>query len=216
MTPPRIVVTGTDTGIGKTVFSAGLADFLGASYWKPVQAGLDEETDSETVARLGQLSGDRIVAEAFRLKLPASPHHAAASEGISIDIEALKPPATRCPLVIEGAGGVLVPLTLEATFADVFARWRFPVVLCARTSLGTINHTLLSLEALRHRAIPVLGVAFIGDAEPETERVIGGIGRVPILGRLPRLRPLTAATLRQAFQQNFGASFAGRAVDCDV
>lgn len=201
--PPRIVVTGTDTGIGKTVFSAGLADWLGASYWKPVQAGLDEETDSETVARLGQLDGDRILAEAFRLKLPASPHHAAASEGVSIDIEALEPPATGRPLVIEGAGGVLVPLTPTATFADVFARWQFPVVLCARTALGTINHTLLSLEALRQRAVPVLGVAFIGDAEPETERVIAGMGDVRVLGRLPRLEPLTGATLRQSFRQCF-------------
>ena len=222
MTPLRIVVTGTDTGIGKTVFSAGLVDFLGASYWKPVQAGLDGETDSETVGRLGQLGRDRILAEAVRLKLPASPHHAAASEGVSIDIEALVPPASHGPLVIEGAGGVLVPLTSEATFADVFARWQFPVVLCARTALGTINHTLLSLEALRRRAVPVLGVAFIGDAEPETERIIAGMGKVAILGRLPRIEPLTAATLRQSFGQCFGlddftrAGCVEAATACDI
>lgn len=205
MKPPRIVVTGTDTGIGKTVFSAGLVDFLGADYWKPVQAGLDGETDSETVARLGQVGSDRIHAEAFRLRLPVSPHRAAASEGLAIEPAALKPPATPRPLVIEGAGGVLVPLTREATFAEVFARWRLPVVLCARTALGTINHTLLSLEALRHRAVPVLGVAFIGEAEPETEQAIAAIGRVSILGRLPPLQPLTSEALRRSFREGFGA-----------
>ena len=203
MTPPRIVVTGTDTGIGKTVFAAGLVDRLGADYWKPVQAGLDGETDSETVARLAAVGGDRVHAEAFRLNLPASPHLAAASEGISIDLEALEPPATRRPLVIEGAGGVLVPLTSTATFADVFARWRFPVVVCARTSLGTINHTLLSLEALRRRAVPVLGIAFLGDAEVETERIITVMGGVRRLGRLSWLQPLSADALRKAFFEAF-------------
>lgn len=205
MTPPRIVVTGTDTGIGKTVFSAGLVDFLGADYWKPVQAGLDDETDSEMVARLAEIGGDRVHAEAYRLAMPASPHRAAASEGIAIDVPRLAPPETLRPLVIEGAGGVLVPLTQAASFADVFARWGFPVVLCARTALGTINHTLLSLEALRHRAVPVFGVAFIGEAEPETEQAIAAIGRVRILGRLPPLRPLTSETLRRAFREGFGA-----------
>lgn len=203
MTPPRIVVTGTDTGIGKTVFAAGLVDLLDADYWKPVQAGLDGETDSEAVARLAGIGGERIRAEAFRLKLPASPHFAAASEGLSIDLEALEPPATRRPLVIEGAGGVLVPLTSTATFADAFARWRLPVVLCARTSLGTINHTLLSLEALRRRAVPVVGVAFLGDAEAETERIITVMGGARRLGRLPRLQPLSADVLKTAFSEAF-------------
>jgi len=207
LTPPRIVVTGTDTGVGKTVFSAGLVGLLAADYWKPVQAGLDGETDGDVVARLAEAGADRIHAEAFRLHLPASPHHAAASEGISIVPAALKPPATPRPLVIEGAGGVLVPLTPTETFADVFARWRLPVVLCARTSLGTINHTLLSLEALRHRAVPLLGVAFVGEAEPETEQAIAGIGCVRILGRLPRLPQLSAESLRRSFRQGFGASF---------
>lgn len=206
MTAPRIVVTGTDTGIGKTVFAAGLAGLLGADYWKPVQAGLDGETDSETVARLARAGGDRIHAEAFRLKLPASPHFAAASEGIAIEPDTLEPPATRRPLVIEGAGGVLVPLTETTTFADLFARWGYPVVLCARTALGTINHTLLSLEALRRRGVPVLGVAFIGEAEAETERILVAMGGVPSLGRLPRLQPLSADTLAVAFSEAFRAA----------
>ncbi|WP_018183354.1 dethiobiotin synthase [Kaistia granuli] len=206
MTPPRLVVTGTDTGIGKTVFAAGLTALLGACYWKPVQAGLDEETDSATVTRLAAVGEDRILAEAYRLRRPASPHHAAVAEGVSIAVEALVPPTTRRPLVIEGAGGVMVPLTSTVTFADVFADWRLPVVLCARTGLGTINHTLLSLEALRNRGVPMLGVAFVGDAEPVAARAIAEIGRVRILGRLPRLRPLTASSLQRSFASAFCAA----------
>lgn len=200
-----IVVTGTDTGIGKTVFAAGLCDLLGACYWKPVQAGLEGETDSETVARLTALAPARIMPEAYRLNLPASPHLAAERDGVVINIKALTPPSVREPLVIEGAGGVLVPLTRTATYADVFARWRFPVVLCARTALGTINHTLLSLEALRQREVSVLGVAFIGAARPETEEIIGEMGEVRILGRLPMIDPLDAGILRAQFRQAFHA-----------
>src|SRR5580692_6242913 len=141
----RIVVAGTDTEIGKTVFAAGLADLLGASYWKPIQSGLDGETDSQAVARLGRLSGDRILPERYRLKTPASPHQAAAIDGIRIDAAALDVPATGGrPLVIEGAGGLMVPLDRATLYVDIFARWHLPVVLCARTALGTINHSLLS------------------------------------------------------------------------
>ena len=187
----RFVVTGTDTNIGKTVFSAALADALGACYWKPVQSGLDGETDSETVRRLGRIPSTRIFREAWRLKTPASPHLAARIDDVRIVPEALSPPSTQSPLIIEGAGGVLVPLTESQVFADVFARWQIPVILCARTGLGTINHTLLSLEALRRRSVPVFGVAFIGDEQADTQRIIAELGKVNCLGRLPRLDPLT-------------------------
>lgn len=109
----QIVVTGTDTGIGKTVFSAGLAHLLGANYWKPIQAGLEGETDTEVVARLGSLSGDRIVPEVHRLRTPASPYHSAEIDGVRIDADSLAVPDTGGrPLVIEGAGGLMVPLSL--------------------------------------------------------------------------------------------------------
>lgn len=199
-----IVVTGTDTGIGKTVFAAGLADMLGACYWKPIQSGLDGETDSQVVARLGGLSGDRILPERYRLTTPVSPHHAADIDGISIDTAALVPPDVGARrLVIEGAGGVMVPLDRSTLYIDVFARWRLPVVLCARTSLGTINHSLLSIEALRRRDIELLGIAFIGEGNPESERVICEIGRVQRLGRLPHLTPPNRSTLREAFAASF-------------
>jgi dethiobiotin synthetase len=202
----RFVITGTDTGIGKTVFSAGLADALGACYWKPIQSGLDDETDSDTVLRLGRIPPQRIFAEAWRLKTPVSPHLSAEIDEVAIDPDALQPPETNLPLVIEGAGGLLVPLTRQKTLVGVFARWKIPVVLCARTCLGTINHTLLSLDAMRQRGIPILGVAFIGDAYPDTQRIIEEMGEVRVLGRLSRLEPLTPDTLRQAFREHFDAS----------
>lgn len=199
----RLVVTGTDTGIGKTVFAAGLADALGACYWKPIQSGLNDETDSETVGRLGRLPPPRILPEAWRLTTPVSPHRSAEIDQVTLHPDRLWPPETNLPLVIEGAGGLLVPLTRRDLLADVFARWQIPVILCARTGLGTINHTLLSLEALHHRAIPVLGVAFIGDAQPDTEQITVELGGVPSLGRLPRLDPLTPDALRQCFAAQF-------------
>ena len=148
----RFVVTGTDTDIGKTVFAAGLCGFLNTRYWKPVQAGVPG--DREMVAAL---AGVETLPEAYRLKLPASPHQSAAAEGITIDPDTLTPPDG--DVVIEGAGGLMVPLTRQTLFIDVFARWQIPLILCARTALGTINHTLLSVAAIRARSIPLHGVA---------------------------------------------------------
>jgi len=199
----RIVVTGTDTGIGKTVFAAGLTQYLDGVYWKPVQAGLDGETDAAVVRRLSGLPEGRILPEAWRLRTPASPHWAAERDGVAIDPGALKPPEVAGPLIIEGSGGLMVPLTRRVLFIDVFAKWGAPVVLCARTGLGTLNHTLLSLEALQRRGIAVLGVALIGDAHSDNERTLGAFGGVPTLGRLPRLDPLTPQTLKAAFAAAF-------------
>ena len=198
-----VVVTGTGTDIGKTVFAAALTAALDGCYWKPVQAGLEPVTDRETVATLSGLAQDRLLPETWRLATPASPHHAARLDGVHIDDLALSPPPCDRPLVIEGAGGVLVPLNDTVLYAEVFARWGLPVVVCAATGLGTINHTLLTLEALRARAIPVLGLAFIGDAMDSSEAAITALGRVRRLGRLPWLDPLTCASLAAAFAAHF-------------
>jgi dethiobiotin synthetase len=194
------VVTGTDTGIGKTVFAAALASALGARYWKPIQAGLEPETDSQTVARL---MGVPVLPEAYKLKLAASPHRAAAAEGVAIDPVSLTLPHGDRPLVVEGAGGLLVPLNQSTLYIDVFARWGRPLILCARTSLGTINHTLLSLEAIRTRNIPLLGIAFLGEANPDSEETICRLGRARRLGRLGPVSPLDGAHLARAFAAGF-------------
>jgi dethiobiotin synthetase len=199
----RIIVTGTDTGIGKTVFAAGLTRLLDGTYFKPVQAGLEGETDTAVVRRLSALPTERMLPEVWRLVTPASPHLAAELDGVMIDLQQLTLPSLARPLIVEGAGGLMVPLTRDVLFIDVFAQWGAPVVLCARTTLGTLNHTLLSLEALRRRRIPILGLALIGNAHVDNERTLSEMGRVPILGRLPLLDPLTPQSLQAAFSAAF-------------
>ncbi|BCH12408.1 ATP-dependent dethiobiotin synthetase BioD (plasmid) [Mesorhizobium sp. 131-3-5] len=199
----RIVITGTDTGIGKTVFSAGLTGLLDGFYWKPVQSGLDEETDSQVVERLAGLPTGRVLPEVYRLKEPLSPHRSAELDGVAIDMAKLSLPDLPGPIVIEGAGGLMVPLNRRTKFIDIFAQWRVPVILCARTRLGTINHTLLSIEALRARSIPLIGIAFIGDEVADTQRTIVEFSGVRQLGRLPHIDPLTSETLRDAMVAGF-------------
>ncbi|WGT51547.1 dethiobiotin synthase [Thioclava nitratireducens] len=192
MTSP-IVVTGTDTGIGKTVFSAALTLALQASYWKPVQAGLDEETDSETVARL---TGRPTLPEAWRLRTPASPHLAARLD--RVEIGSLELPEVKGPLIIEGAGGALVSLNGNRLYADQMADWGAPVIVVARTTLGTINHSLLTIEALRARGVPLVGIAFVGDEVADSQDTICRIAELPSLGRLPVMSDLTTQELRDA------------------
>lgn len=196
----KFVVTGTDTGLGKTIFAAALTGALKGVYWKPVQAGLKSETDSEVVTRL---SGRPVLQETYRFVLPASPHKAAEAEGVMIDPAKLVLPDPDTPLIVEGAGGLLVPLTDSTLFIDVFARWSAPLILCARTSLGTINHTLLSVEAIRARAIPLLGIAFIGEANQDSQDIIAKFSGANILGRLGPVGPLDKENLARAFAAGF-------------
>lgn len=205
-----IVVTGTDTGIGKTIFSAGLVQALAGTYWKPVQSGLEAETDSQIVSRL---SGRAALPEGYLLQLPASPHLSAEAEGVEIDPQSLPLPEVAGALVAEGAGGLMVPLNREVLYLDLFARWGAPVILCARTQLGTINHTLLSLKALRDAGCDVVGVAFIGDAEPAVEETICQFGKVAHLGRLPMMAELNAESLAQVFEAEIRLDLIKRAMD---
>ena len=200
----RFVVTGTDTGIGKTIFSAALAQATGTPYWKPIQSGLEEETDSEAVARL---AGIPILPEAYRLVTPASPHLAAEIDGVTNDPDALTPPPG--DLIVEGAGGALVPVTRTLLYADLFARWQIPVIVCARTGLGTINHSLMTIEALRARGVAIHGLAFLGDPVEDSEAIIADLSGIRRLGRLPIVDPLTPEALAQAFAAHFDrAAFA--------
>jgi dethiobiotin synthetase len=199
----RFVIAGTDTDVGKTVFAAALAGALGAYYWKPIQCGLEDGGDVARVKALSGLGDDRLLPEAYRFALAASPHRAAEAEGVKIDITKLVPPKPDGPLIIEGVGGLMVPMTRKTLLIDVLAGWGIPVVLCARTALGTINHTLLSLEALRRRGIPVHGLVFVGDENSDSERTIAEMGSVHRLGRLPFVEPLDAPTLAKAFASNF-------------
>jgi dethiobiotin synthetase len=199
----RFVVSGTDTNVGKTVFSAGLAGALGAFYWKPIQSGVAPEGDKETVMRLSGLPADHVLPERYRLNAPLSPHRSAELDGVVIQPSVLVPPDVAGPLVIEGAGGLMVPITRAFLQIDLYQTWHLPVILVTRTTLGTINHTLLSVAAMRSRGIPIHGIAFVGEDNSDNIRTIGEMGDVRVLGRLPHLPQLNAHTLRDAFTTHF-------------
>lgn len=197
----RFVITGTGTDIGKTVFAAGLCGLIGAAYWKPVQTGTGEGgDDAGTVAAL---SGAPVLPGAVSLPEPLSPHRAAELAGVTLDPAQLTPPATDAPLVIEGAGGVLVPITRNLLSADLFARWGLPVILVCTTGLGTISHSLTAIEALRARGCALHGLAFVGPDNADTIATIAAFSGARVLGRLPHLPRLDRATLAAAMQAGF-------------
>jgi dethiobiotin synthetase len=188
-------VTGTDTDVGKTVVSAWLLAHLDACYWKPVQAGAEPETDSETVRRIANLAEDRILPEAYLLREPIAPHEAARRSGIAIDMARLAPPITNRLLVVEGAGGLLVPLNDEAYVIDLATVLHLPVILVTRSTIGTINHTLLSLEALRRRGVPIAGVVVNGPETPHNRAAIEHYGQVRVIAEIPWLETVTLEAL---------------------
>ena len=190
-------VTGTDTDVGKTVVSAWLLAHLDACYWKPVQAGTVPETDTQTVRRLAEVPEDRILPEAYVLKEPMAPHEAARREGISIDMAKLVAPQDDRLLIVEGAGGLLVPLNEQDYVIDLIEDLNLPVILVARSTLGTINHTLLSLEALRRRGLVVAGVVINGPESPHNRAAIERYGKTQVIAEIPRLDTVTRSALRQ-------------------
>jgi len=200
--PPKFIIAGTDTDVGKTVFSAALTLALKANYWKPVQSGV-ANIDTKAVQTITELSDDHFLPERYVFSEPLSPHRAAELDGETIDIATIKIPQTERPLVIEGAGGLMVPLTRKNLQINLFQKWDLPVILCTRTGLGTLNHTLLSLEALWTRKIPILGIAFIGDENDDNMRTVKELSGEKILGRLPMIKDLNAASLKTAFDDNF-------------
>ncbi|MEY4825750.1 MAG: Dethiobiotin synthetase [Cyanobacteriota bacterium] len=181
-TPSRIIVAGTDTNVGKTIVSSLLVSKLDAHYWKPVQCGdLDTGGDSATVKKLSGMKANRIIPEAYRLKLPASPNQAAAAEGITIDKENLKLPNHEGALVVELAGGLMVPLRDDWLQIDQVKVWNLPVVLVARSGLGTLNHTLLSIEALENRNIKVATLILNGEKHEENYNTLRRILKSKIM-----------------------------------
>lgn len=188
-----VFVTGTDTDIGKTLVSAWLTHFWRAEYWKPVQTGATEGSDAATIAKL--VPEAVIHPSTYVFQAPLSPHEAARREHARIDLSTLVPPATASPLVVEGAGGVMVPLNELALMIDLMERLRLPVVVVARSALGTINHTLMTLELLRRRHVPILGVVMNGQRNPGNRQAIEHYGGVPVLAELQPLFAVTASVV---------------------
>jgi len=202
--PREIFVTGTDTGIGKTVISAMLTKALNAAYWKPIQAGLEEETDTEFVQRVTGLPTSQIKPERYRLKTPMSPHGAAEIDGVSIALkDFVLPDYSTDHLVVEGAGGLLVPVNDQDMIIDLIRYLELPVVLVVRSTLGTLNHTFLSLEALRERDIPVLGVVMNGPRHQSNYEAIQHYGDIEVLAQIEELKDVNPPTLQETFEQKF-------------
>ncbi len=193
-----IFVTGTDTGVGKTVAAACLARAWRAGYWKPVQTGAaTTDDDTATVVALAGVSAERVFAPAYALQAPLSPHAAAELEGVRITMDAIALPQTAHPLVVEGAGGLFVPLNDRDFMIDLMAKLPLPILLVARSTLGTINHTLLSLDALRSRGLPVAGVILTGPPNAGNRSAIERFGQVRVLAELPRVDPLDGAAIER-------------------
>ncbi|BEV36640.1 dethiobiotin synthase [Synechococcus sp. M16CYN] len=204
----RLVVCGTDTDVGKTVVSAWLVQGLRATYWKPVQSGLEGGGDRERVRNLLDLPSNRLLPEAFAFSQPVSPHWAAELDQTPLVPEQLMLPKCDGPLVVETAGGLMVPLTRHLLQIDQLKRWGLPIILVARSGLGTLNHTLLSLEALRQRNLIVLGLILNGAFHHDNPATLEEFGGVPVLAQLPPLQPLTAQTLKQHwYNQRFNSRF---------
>jgi dethiobiotin synthetase len=194
----KFFVTGTDTNVGKTVAATVLAVGLRARYWKPVQTGTEDGRDSDFLARW--IGPERVLAEAYAFPAPLSPDAAAAETGSEIELLRIRPPTVAGAFVVEGAGGVLVPLNRDQTMPDLMAHLGFPAVVVARAGLGTINHTLLTLESLRRRSLPVAGVIFMGEPRRSTVASVAHHSGAKVLGVIPICPSFSSGWFEESFR----------------
>ncbi len=188
-------IAGTDTDVGKTVAASWLMIHLGADYWKPVQSGT-KEVDVKTVEQISGMTSDHFHPSTYELIDPLSPHEAAKRMGIALDQNRFQLPQSPRPIIAEGAGGLLVPINEKFLVIDLIAKLGLPIILVARSRLGTINHTLLSLEAIRARNLPLLGVVMNGVLMPHNKEAIETYGKVKVLAEIPHMDQIDADKLR--------------------
>ncbi len=197
-------ITGTDTNVGKTVLSALLCAALPACYWKPIQTGSVEGTDRKQVIAWTGMSQEQALPETYIFDDPVSPHLAAERSGKEILLESIAvPSAAGSPLVVEGAGGVLAPVNSHQFIADLILHLQMPVVLAARSTLGTINHTVMSIKVLRSYKIEVQGVVLIGPENPENRKAIEHYGSTQVIGQIPVLETINREALCRVFADHF-------------
>ena len=197
----RIIICGTDTDVGKTIVSSFFVQGLKSIYWKPIQSGTEEGTDTQTVCKLLDLAPNRYLPERYKFKAPVSPHWAAEKESRFIEPKNLHLPNLDKSIVIETAGGLMVPLNRNWLQIDQIKVWGSPIVLVARTGLGTLNHTLLSLEALRNRNINVLGIVLNGPPHNDNPKTIEQFGDTKILANLPIFDEVNAKVLSKEWNK---------------
>ena len=198
-------ITGTDTGVGKTVLSALLVAALDGVYWKPVQTGAIEGTDRNSVRLWAAPLEEQLLPEGYCFDSPVSPHLAAVETGVRMALDSFElpeAPANR-PWIVEGAGGAMVPLNEHDLMLDLMKQFEFPIVVAARTTLGTINHTLLTLTALRGAHLDVRGVVLIGAENAANRHAIEHYGNVRVVGSIPYLDQINRAALLEVFENNF-------------
>jgi|SRR5262245_1827512 len=201
-----LFVTGTDTGVGKTVLSALLVASLKRRYWKPIQTGASEGTDRAAVVNWAGVTIEDTHPETFVFDTPVSPHLAARLEGKRIDLESIRRPEDSEPIVMEGAGGVMVPINEDALMIDLIRSLDSEVVIAARTTLGTINHTLLTVEAARSSRLQLIGVVMVGTENSENRKAIERYGRIPVVGAIPWLEAINRESLICVFNRHFDKS----------
>ena len=188
-------ITGIGTGIGKTIVSAILTEKLKADYWKPIQSGDLETSDSLFIKHLISNTQTVIHPESYRLGQPLSPHLSAKLDGIDINLDYIKAPQTNNRLIIEGAGGLMVPLNDKQLILDLIKKLKAKVIVVSQNYLGSINHTLLTLEILKFNHIQVEGILFNGGANAESENYIANYSKVKVLGNIPKLSIIDKETI---------------------
>jgi dethiobiotin synthetase len=199
--PKQFIIAGIGTEIGKTLISAIFTQGLQADYWKPVQSGNPEEADALFIEQMTQVPDGQIWESSYLLTQPLSPHSAAEIDGLRISLDKIQLPATTRPLIVELAGGILVPLNEKDTNLDLIKQIGFPVVLVSKNYLGSINHTLLSYEILNAQQIPIAGIVFNGPANPSGEKFILNHTGLKVLLRVPELRKIDPEIIQEYAKQ---------------
>ena len=204
--PDRLFITGTDTGIGKSLLSAILLAGLESKYWKPVQSGLEDITDTEWVQEKTGLDETHFYPETYRLNKPLSPHASAMADGVSIKLGNFKVPQTldEKTLIIEGAGGIMVPLNEKDLMIDLIKKCDAPALIVTKSSLGTINHTLLSISQLRSYGIEIFGVVMNGLRNSSNRDAIEHFGNVTVIAEIEEIKNINPESLKNGFRKYFG------------
>ena len=197
----QFIICGTDTDVGKTLISSFFVRGLKSFYWKPIQSGIETETDSQSILRLSGIKKEKILKEAYIFEKPVSPHWAAEIDGKKIDINLLKLPKIDGSIVIETAGGLMVPITRNFLQIDQIRKWNLPVIIVCRSSLGTLNHTLLTIEALKKRNIKILGLIINGEKHLDNPKTLREFSKLPIIAEFPRLNNIDKNNLDRLWKE---------------
>ena len=191
----KFIICGTDTDIGKTLISSFFVRGLNSFYWKPIQSGIESQTDSQIVEKLSRLNRDKIIKEAYVFTKPLSPHWAAEIDQQTINFNKLRLPKVNGSLIVETAGGLMVPITRNFLQIDQVKKWDLPVILVCKSTLGTLNHTLLSIEALQKRNINILGLVINGEKHLDNPKTLFNFSGIPIIAEFPFIKKIDSNNL---------------------